>query len=250
LIYKFDASPDNGMREKLGVILSGGGSKGAFQVGVLEYIAEHHDIAWISGTSVGAINGASFASGNSIDNLKKSWLSLDHKQIFPKTPGFFSRGNQEALKEVIRENIHKKRIEDCKVPLMIVTKNILARREHVFYKGDLLMTTLASSALKYVFPPVILDGIPHEDNIIVSDDALDCDRIVLVDILHNRVQMRHPLKFFLNYELKKAMDIKNEELKKKKAVVTIALDRDQNMFDFSNTNSLIKKGYDFTKKKL
>ncbi len=54
----------------LGLVLSGGGARGAYEVGVLEYIfSEFADakgnapkVDLISGTSVGAVNGAFVAS--------------------------------------------------------------------------------------------------------------------------------------------------------------------------------------------
>ena len=54
----------------LGLILSGGGARGAYEVGVLEYIFSEFvdsrgntpNVDLISGTSVGAVNGAFVAS--------------------------------------------------------------------------------------------------------------------------------------------------------------------------------------------
>ena len=50
--------------EPLGLVLSGGGAKGAYQIGVWKALCEKGldgDVAAISGTSVGAINAALFA---------------------------------------------------------------------------------------------------------------------------------------------------------------------------------------------
>ena len=74
----------------LGLILSGGGARGAYEVGVLEYIFnEFGDIGGkppavdlISGTSVGAVNGAFVASmihdvPGGIRNLVSVWTELE-----------------------------------------------------------------------------------------------------------------------------------------------------------------------------
>lgn len=74
----------------LGLILSGGGARGAYEVGVLEYIFnEFGDVAGkppavdlISGTSVGAVNGAFVASmihdvPGGIRNLVSVWSGLE-----------------------------------------------------------------------------------------------------------------------------------------------------------------------------
>jgi predicted acylesterase/phospholipase RssA len=61
-----------------GVALSGGGSKGDFEVGVLRYLADHGiSPKIVTGTSVGAINGAKLAEGPaSLTELEGLWLDL------------------------------------------------------------------------------------------------------------------------------------------------------------------------------
>jgi len=47
------------------LVLSGGGGRGAYHVGVLRFLEEHEwspDV--IVGTSIGAVNGAAIASGH------------------------------------------------------------------------------------------------------------------------------------------------------------------------------------------
>jgi len=77
---------------KNGLVLQGGGARGAYQVGVLKAIGEitntpDNPFAIISGTSVGAINTASLASSahNYIDatiRLEKLWRGLRENSIF------------------------------------------------------------------------------------------------------------------------------------------------------------------------
>ena len=52
------------------LVLSGGGGRGAYHVGVLRFLEEHDwmpDI--VSGTSIGAVNGAAIASGHNAFSL-------------------------------------------------------------------------------------------------------------------------------------------------------------------------------------
>ena len=59
-------APQASDRPKVGLVLSGGGARGAYEVGVIRYVCErlkrpgHFDI--ITGSSVGAINGAYVAA--------------------------------------------------------------------------------------------------------------------------------------------------------------------------------------------
>lgn len=73
------------MSQKLALILSGGGARGAYEVGILKWIAEHRPqllerIKIITGSSVGAINAAYLASHGitpqSVHDLAAIWSSL------------------------------------------------------------------------------------------------------------------------------------------------------------------------------
>ena len=68
-------------QSKVGLVLSGGGAKGAYQVGVLKYMAENGmTIDAIAGASIGALNGAVIASANNMqeasEHLNRLWQTL------------------------------------------------------------------------------------------------------------------------------------------------------------------------------
>ena len=57
-------------RPKVGLVLSGGGAKGAAHIGVLKYIEEVGlPIDYIAGTSMGSIIGGMYALGYSADEI-------------------------------------------------------------------------------------------------------------------------------------------------------------------------------------
>jgi NTE family protein len=63
--------------KKRALVLSGGGGRGAYHIGVLQFLEEHEwwpDI--IVGTSIGAVNGAAIASGHTAHSLKALWKRL------------------------------------------------------------------------------------------------------------------------------------------------------------------------------
>ncbi len=81
------------------LVLSGGGGRGAFHVGVYKYLSEtnkpgvdaEHSGAWqpdiVVGTSIGAVNGAAIVQGISADELERFWLSLRENDIQGLPPG-------------------------------------------------------------------------------------------------------------------------------------------------------------------
>src|SRR5262249_41786928 len=68
------------MRRRWGLVLSGGGARGAFQVGVLERLLQDPDFApgpvAISGTSAGGINAALLAAGKSPTEMRQFWRDI------------------------------------------------------------------------------------------------------------------------------------------------------------------------------
>src|SRR5689334_1171945 len=72
---------------KKALVLSGGGGRGAYHIGVLEALVER---GWmedgqgpdiIAGTSIGAINAAALASGLTVGELKRRWLAMHTEEV-------------------------------------------------------------------------------------------------------------------------------------------------------------------------
>lgn len=71
-------------QKKYGIVLSGGGGKGAYEIGVWRYLHERgmdSKITGIAGTSVGALNGLLFLQG-SYDIAENVWLNLKQETMF------------------------------------------------------------------------------------------------------------------------------------------------------------------------
>jgi NTE family protein len=72
---------------KKALVLSGGGGRGAYHIGVLQALVEQ---GWmedgrgpdiIAGTSIGAINAAALASGHTVAELKRRWLAMHTEEV-------------------------------------------------------------------------------------------------------------------------------------------------------------------------
>jgi predicted acylesterase/phospholipase RssA len=71
---------------KLGLVLSGGGGKGAYQIGCWKALRELGlaNFRAISGTSVGALNAALIAMGN-LEKAQEIWMGLNEEKVFRTT---------------------------------------------------------------------------------------------------------------------------------------------------------------------
>lgn len=68
---------------KWGLVLAGGGGKGAYQIGVFKAIFEYgleEQIVAVSGSSIGALNGALFAQGD-VALMESVWRGIEPEEI-------------------------------------------------------------------------------------------------------------------------------------------------------------------------
>ncbi|AJG13626.1 patatin [Pseudomonas plecoglossicida] len=124
----------------------------------------------VVGASVGAINGAYFAArpnAQGVETLAEFWRGLSRTDIFPlswldtcrgllKRRGFLLQ--PAALHRLLGKALPIHRIEDAKLPLHIVTTDLLSGAETVLSNGELEQALLASAAIPLVFPCVQIGG--------------------------------------------------------------------------------------------
>lgn len=94
-------------QRKLGFVLSGGGARGAFQVGVYERLLRSPEFARgpavVSGTSAGAINGALIAAGKSPREMMEFWNGIADDPPVKASPLFFSSATETLVRLATKE---------------------------------------------------------------------------------------------------------------------------------------------------
>lgn len=74
-------------RPKIGLVLAGGGAKGAAHVGVLKVLEEMHiPVDYVAGTSMGSIVGGLYASGLSPQEIEREINQIDWQDVFIDDP--------------------------------------------------------------------------------------------------------------------------------------------------------------------
>lgn len=153
-------------------VLSGGGSLGAVQVGMLDALAER-DIApdLLVGTSVGAINAAYIArrgfDRSVVGDLAAIWRGLRRHDVFPleplrlaaaavgRAPSLCSDG---ALRRLVTSHAGDGRLEELALPVHVIATDVTSGVEVVLSSGDAVQAVMASAAIPAVFPSVHIDG--------------------------------------------------------------------------------------------
>ena len=171
------AARTGGVREA--IVLSGGGSLGAAQVGALRALLDagvRPDL--FVGCSVGALNAAFLAMDPTparVGELERAWRSLDRKDVFGPSRRMAAQVLQAAvrredhlyepyaLRSLVRRWIPIEDLADTAVPCHVVTTDLLSGRPCWWSAGDPVTVLSASACLPAIFPPVPLGGSVHVD---------------------------------------------------------------------------------------
>lgn len=147
------------MSEKFGLVLGGGGARGAAHIGVfaeLERVGVEPDL--ITGTSIGGLIGALVAAGFAADDLTALFEKLSITQLFglPGSLPAFSHNNK--IEKLLEETLGRITFADLAIPLAVVTTNVVTRKPLIIDDGDLISAILATIAIPMVLPPVSRGG--------------------------------------------------------------------------------------------
>ena len=134
-------------------VLSGGGSLGAVQVGMLQALATHGvEPDLLVGTSAGAMNAAWIAahgtSADSLAGLAGVWTGLRRRRVFPL----------DIRTALVTACAGISMLDEARIPLHLVTTDLLSGRTVLISAGSLVTGVLASAAIPGVFPPVVIGG--------------------------------------------------------------------------------------------
>jgi NTE family protein len=156
------------------LVLSGGGARGAYEIGVLKALSEakvHFDIAF--GTSIGGINATFLAQGK-LDRLEELWCSIRATDIFrlPTIDQFkhlliglrWGLLDTSPLESLLYREIDLDLFKASRTKVGLLTTDLCTLETKLITSDDitsvhqLVDTLMASSALPILFPARHLDG--------------------------------------------------------------------------------------------
>lgn len=205
-------------RLRVGLVLGGGGARGAAHIGVLRELERLRvPIDAIAGTSMGAIVGGLYSAGMTPAELENLVESIDWEDAFRDTPqrkdrpyrrkqddddfpirlelglrdgevqiplGFI-QGQKLGL--ILRENtLDVAMIDDfdkLPTPFRAVASDIRTGEAYAMASGDLVTAMRASMAVPGAFAPVVLDGRTLVDGGLVGNVPVSVMREMDVDVI-------------------------------------------------------------------
>jgi NTE family protein len=190
---------------RIGLALGGGGARGLAHIPIMEAIDELGiRLSVISGCSMGALVGAMYAAGMTGQELREHTLGLLSKRIdFAKfvfgnrKTKFFDLVSLSSLKalhlsgpklvDLAMPDHLPKNIEDCPIPLKLVSTNFDLMAETIHTSGDLITAVAASIAIPGIIIGPKINGHQHVDGGVVNPVPFDLiragnDIVVAVDV--------------------------------------------------------------------
>ncbi|WP_428741028.1 patatin-like phospholipase family protein [Tenacibaculum sp.] len=143
----------------IGLVLSGGGSRGIAHVGTIKALEEFGLFpTHISGASIGAIVGSLYAYGYGWKEMLEFFKSvqiLDIKKYAFRKPGLI---DTEKFYKQFNAYLKEDSFSHLKKPLVITATDILNGTLKTFNTGELIRPVLASAAFPGVFAPVKINN--------------------------------------------------------------------------------------------
>lgn len=167
-------------------VLSGGGSLGAVQVGMVQALSERGIVPdALVGTSAGALNAVFLAgSGTSpaaVEDLAEVWRSLRTWQLFPPDPRRALRAllghtdslfSDRGLRDLVERHLVFDRLEDAPIPVTVIATDLLSGHEVALTRGPTVDAVLASCAIPGILPPVAWEGLTLADGGLADNTAI------------------------------------------------------------------------------
>jgi NTE family protein len=208
---------------RIGLVLSGGGARGLAHIGVIRALEERNiKIHAITGTSMGAIVGALYASGKTTDELEAIAMGIDWSEAFSDEPArdqLSYRRKQDSRDYLVKTQatldggvinlpkgviqgqnlqiilqrlfVHVSQIthfDHLKIPFRAVASDLVTGEAVVFSSGSLSTAVRASMSIPGLFAPVEINGRVLVDGGISNNLPVDIahtmgvDYVIAVDI--------------------------------------------------------------------
>lgn len=205
-------------RPRIGLVLGGGGARGAAHIGVLRELERLRvPIDAIAGTSMGAVIGGLYAAGVSPRDLERVIASLDWTDAFQDTaqreeltyrrkqddvefPIDFELGLNDGrlqlplgliqgqkldliLRNLTTQAAHVQDFDDLPIPFRAVASDIETGEAVVMEQGDLSLAMRASMSAPGIFAPVVVKGRTLVDGGLSGNVPVEAIRSMDVDII-------------------------------------------------------------------
>ncbi len=188
--------------KKIGLALGGGAARGIAHIGVLKVLKENDiPVHIIAGTSSGALFGALYAGGVSIEEMVRESTRTGWSRLVRLILSRRGAVSAEAMEKLVYESLGYREFSRLNIPLYVIATDIKTGEQVILKDGDLALAIHASSAVPGVFAPIEIDGQLLVDGMVVNNvpanllKALGADFVIAVDVIPRCILGKNPENF-------------------------------------------------------
>ena len=162
---------------RIGLALGGGGARGAAHIGVLmelERLGIRPDL--VTGTSIGGLVGALYAAGTSCEAIADCFRRISISSMYSFAASAPSLTGVTKIEHLLESVMGRPTFAELKIPLSVVTTDLVARKEVILDDGDVMKAVLATIAIPILFPPVEREGMVLSDGGILNNTPFSIAR--------------------------------------------------------------------------
>ena len=143
----------------IGVALGGGFARGIAHIGVLKVLEEEGiPVRVVTGTSVGALIGASYCSGLCCSDLEEVARSVRFTTFARWTLSRYGFASNDRMVSFLARTLRVKTFEELRIPLGVTATDFNTGEGVVFHSGTIIDPVRASCAYPGMFLPVNIRG--------------------------------------------------------------------------------------------
>jgi NTE family protein len=171
-------------RPRVGLALAGGFARGIAHIGVLRVLREAGiPIDCVAGTSVGALIGASYCSGASLDEMEKIGAVTTFADFGRWTPSWLGLATNQRMEKYLARFTTAKKFEELHTPLAVATTDINAGVSVYYSHGPIAPVVRASCAYPGLFVPIQYDGRTLVDGFLTAPVPVEGALLLGADIV-------------------------------------------------------------------
>jgi len=171
-------------RPRVGLALAGGFARGIAHIGVLRVLREAQiPIDCVAGTSVGALIGAGYCAGATLEEMERIGSLTGFKDFGRWTPSWLGLATNQRMENYLSRFTRVKTFEELKTPLAIATTDINAGVSVYYSHGALAPAVRASCAYPGLFVPIQYDGRTLVDGFLTAPVPVEGTLLLGADIV-------------------------------------------------------------------
>jgi NTE family protein len=171
-------------RPKIGLALAGGFARGIAHIGVLRAFRDAGiPIDCVAGTSVGALIGAGFCSGISLEKMQEIGQATTYADFGRWTPSWLGLATNQRMEKYLARMTPATTFAELKTPLAISATDINAGVTIYYLNGSLAAPLRASCAYPGLFVPIQYEGRTLVDGFLTAPVPVEGAFILGADVV-------------------------------------------------------------------